>query len=84
MASVKTKAVDPETPKTYIVRSGFVLHRERTVKNPKGGERIVVDVFNGDDPSSNEVELTDEQAKRYAHQLEPLASELDAEEAANV
>ncbi len=55
----------------YKVRTGFVVHRKRMIKTPKG-ETSKVDIFNGDDPESNEVPLTPYEAMVYAAQIEPM------------
>jgi ferredoxin len=54
------------------VRPGFVLHLERP--GPKG--KKITDIYDGDDEGNNTVELTSEEAEKYAHQLEPTDAEM--------
>lgn len=62
---------DKKDEAVYKVRTGFVLHRKRSVQTPKG-TTSKVDVFDGDDPDSNEVPLTPYEAMVYAAQIEPM------------
>lgn len=77
MAAVKTSP-DPTSPeengkkKKYQVRAGMSLHHETSYVNNKGETVKRVDIYDGDDPDNNEIDLLPHEALKYAHQIEPL------------
>lgn len=66
--AIKTQAEVGSASQVYTVRKGMVLHKERL--GPKN--KILTDIFDGDDPSNNEVELMPQEVDKYLHQLEAL------------
>jgi hypothetical protein len=73
MAKAKEKV--PSPPQSYVVRPGFVLHKER--QNSRG--QTISDTFDGDDPDNNIVDLTDDELPKYLHQLELPADDVPPE-----
>jgi hypothetical protein len=70
MAAKETK----EKTEVYTVRPGMVLHKERI--NSRG--QLVADVFDGDDPDNNLVELLPSEVSKYLHQLEGIEATIDS------